>query len=194
MREAAKFVAQAFIVAVITYAVSAIAAGVGLLAGLAATLLTPLSGLDRAVLFVGVALMFYGATAIAANVLIPDEWLRPRRPIKPPSVEQLKSREAEDRERKYRITAQEALTTLRYQRAKLLRGVPPDFDSMHQGAWPQNRNAFFEEEQNANAGRLTEDAFIAIGDVSDARSPTDEAIAAIEAAVPALETVAGVTH
>lgn len=194
MRGAAKFVAQAFIVAVVGSAVPFIGTGVGLLAGLGATLLTSLSGLDRAVLFVGVALVVYGATAIAANVLVPDEWLRPRRPIKPPSRDEANRQAAEDRERKYRVTAQEALTTLGYQKAKLAGGVAADFDPMHQGAWPRNRDAFFEEEANANAARRMEDALVALGNVRYTKSPTKEALAAIEAAIPELETVAGITR
>lgn len=113
-----------------------------------------------------------------------------------PDMIETTAQQDREREGQYRRTAQEALTTLEFQRAKLVRGVDQEFNPWHQGAWPQNRDSFFEEPRNANAGRLTERAFIALGNVPKPMyrdSPgVAEALAAIDAAIPALEGIAGI--
>jgi hypothetical protein len=197
LRDVAKFVAQALVGGYVVYSVQLIATGIGVLAGLVATLATDLPATDSVVLFVGVALVSSGVVAIVSNIFVPETWLRPRRPIKAPSIQQAKEQERENRERRYRVIAQEALTTLEYQRGFLV-DHRIDFNPEHQGVWPLNRDTLFEEERHANAGRLTESAFIAIQAVPSVFHPADplvlRAIAAIDAAIPALETVAGIKH
>jgi hypothetical protein len=70
---AAKSLAGGFIAA-------AISTGVAVVAGLVAAVIAGLSLAESAILFVGVALIFFAVTAMAVNALVPTEWLTPPQP------------------------------------------------------------------------------------------------------------------
>lgn len=158
----------------------------------------------RSFFFVGCLMVGTGLVLGVVRPLVAARLPQPLIPVvAPPTDAELAHSEsiaarAEDerkRERQYRVIAQEALTTLEFQRAKVIEHRS-DFNPWHQGAWPQNRDFFFEETRNAKAGRLTERAFIALQKITNpvfAGAPgTEEAIAVIDAAIPELESIAGI--
>jgi hypothetical protein len=192
------------VVAVVTF-IGLVATGAGVVIAVYSGSITGLHGVSRGFFIAGMGLLTAGVVGLAVKIglaFLPLE-VAQRIAYGPPDPAVLqradaleaRAREQEERDRRSRRTAQEVLTTLEYQRDKLMR-LDLHFAPMHQGIWPTNRESFFEDVPNAEAGRLTERAFIALGIIEPplfALSPgRDQAIEAIDRAVPALEAVAGI--
>lgn len=95
VRTVLRFIAAAIVG---NYVVVTLSAGAGVVGALAATLLSGLSGLSAAALFIGVALMVMGIMSVAIRNLAPTSWLEPPASAQAPAATARDQAASEDEE------------------------------------------------------------------------------------------------